>query len=391
MSGLSPYLIAITLTAGADVQTLSGKKLTGDMVGLDKQAIVLKTSSGEIRHPLADVLQIELPAPEVPPKGGWFDVELTDGSVLHCSQVLLKGKSAELTVLPDLPLMVPLSAVFSVLRDAHDPAVKALWQKFLPTRGRLDTVVIANGDKFDGLGGIFGDGTPAGDGIEFTLSGNGEKLTPRLSKVAGLVFVQKPDANAPPILCKVTDAGRSLLVTADLAMSDKGLTITTVAGVKVTYPSATKVAKLDFSKGKLTYLSDLDPASVDETSTEDSVFHYRRDVNLEGGPLRMAGEVHAKGLALHSRTVLTYDIGGDYREMRAVLGVDEGVVTDARVVVTIDGDGRELFKAEIARKDPPRPLAVDVKGVQKLRLTVKSAGLLDLGAQANLGDAKVSK
>src|SRR6478672_2253171 len=190
MYGIFPLLVAATLTAGADVQTLSGKKITGDMVGLDKQAIVLKTSSGEIRHPLSDVLQIELPAPEVAPKGGWFDVELTDGSVLHCSQVLLKGKSAELLLVPDVPLTVPLSAVFSILRDAHDPAVKALWQKFLPTRGRLDTVVIASGDKFDGLGGTFGDGTPTGDGIEFTLSGNGEKLTPRLSKVAGLVFVQ---------------------------------------------------------------------------------------------------------------------------------------------------------------------------------------------------------
>ena len=193
MYGLPQLLLTLTLTAGADVQTLTGKKLFGDIVGLDKQAIVLKTPAGEIRHPLSDVLQIELPTPEIPPKGGWFDVELTDGSVLHCSQVLLKGKSAELTVLPDLPLTVPLSAVFSILRDAHEPAIKAMWQKFLPTRGRLDTVVVASGDKFDGLGGTFGDGTPAGDGIEFTLSGNGEKLTPKLSKVAGLVFVQKPD------------------------------------------------------------------------------------------------------------------------------------------------------------------------------------------------------
>ena len=181
MSGLSPLLLAVALSAGADVQTLTGKKLSGEIVGLDKQAIVLKTPAGDIHQPLKDVLQIELPTPELPPKGGWFDVELTDGSVLHCSQVLLKGKSAELIVLPDLPLTVPLSAVFSVLRDAHDPAVKALWQKFLPTRGRLDTVVVASGERFDGLGGTFGDGTPTGDGIEFTLSGNGEKLTPRLS------------------------------------------------------------------------------------------------------------------------------------------------------------------------------------------------------------------
>src|SRR5437016_2979179 len=142
MYGLSPLLLALSLSAGADVQTLSGKKLTGEIVGLDKSAVVLKTPAGEIRHPLADVLLIDTPQPEAPAKGGWFDVELTDGSVLHCPQVQLKGKAAELTVLPDLQLTVPLSAVFSVLRDAHDPAVRTEWLKFLPTRGQYDTVVV---------------------------------------------------------------------------------------------------------------------------------------------------------------------------------------------------------------------------------------------------------
>jgi len=333
---------------------------------------------------------IDLPMPEGAPKGGWYDLELTDGSVLHCSQVLLKGKAAELTILPHLQLTVPLSAVFSILRDAHDPTVRTDWLRYLPSRGAFDTVVVKSGNKFDGLGGTFGAGTAAGDGIEFTPSDGGEKLTPKLAKVAGLIFVQKPDPNAPPILCKVTDAGRNLLVAADVALTEKGLTVTTVAGIKVSYPAPIH-ARLDFSKGKLTYLSDMDPAAVDETSTEDSVFHYRRDVNLEGGPLRMAGESYTKGLAIHSRTLLTYDIGGDYRELRLTLGVDDGVVIDSRIVVTFEGDGRKLFEAEVGRKDPPRPVAVDVKGVRRLRLTVKSAGLLDLGAQVNLGDAKVSK
>jgi len=385
MFGLSPLLVVLTITAGADVQTLSGKKLSGELVGLDKQTVVLQTAAGEVRHPVADVLRIDLPGGEAPAKGGWYDVELSDGTTLHCSQVLLKGKNAELTVLPALPLTVPLAAVFTVLRDAHDPAVKADFQKFLRTRGALDTVVVRSGDKLDGLGGTFGDGTPAGDAIEFTWSSNNEKLKPKLAAVAGLVFVQRPDPNTPPALCKVTDAGQNVLAAADVALTDKGLTVTTPAGVKVAYPSAAKVTKLDYSRGKLTYLSDLTPVAVDETSTEDSVFHFRRDENLEGGPLRLATELFPKGLAAHSRTVLTYDIGGDYREFRAVLGVDESVVTDSRVVVAIDGDGRELFKAEIGRKDPPRPIAVDVKNVQRLRLTVRSAGLLDLGAQVNFG------
>jgi NPCBM/NEW2 domain len=59
--------------------------------------------------------------------------------------------------------------------------------------------------------------------------------------------------------------------------------------------------------------------------------------------------------------------------------------------VVIAGDGRELFRGQISRKDPPRPLALDVRGVKELRVSVTAAGLIDLGDQVDLVDAKVSK
>ena len=71
--------------------------------------------------------------------------------------------------------------------------------------------------------------------------------------------------------------------------------------------------------------------------------------------------------------------------------MDDGVETESRVDVLIEGDGRELFKGQASRKDPRRPLAVDVRGVRNLRITVRATGLLDFGAQATLADAKVSK
>ena len=72
-------------------------------------------------------------------------------------------------------------------------------------------------------------------------------------------------------------------------------------------------------------------------------------------------------------------------------GVDDGVETESRVEVLIEGDGRELFRGQTGRKEPPRPLALDVRGVRDLRITVRSTGLLDFGAQASLADAKVNK
>jgi hypothetical protein len=103
---------------------------------------------------------------------------------------------------------------------------------------------------------------------------------------------------------------------------------------------------------------------------------------------------YPKGLSIHSRTVLTYDIGGDYNEFRAMLGVDDVVRsengTPVLVRVVIEGDGRELFRGEVRDRDAPKPIALDVKNVRRLKITV-AAPLLDLGNQVDLGDARVSK
>jgi hypothetical protein len=73
------------------------------------------------------------------------------------------------------------------------------------------------------------------------------------------------------------------------------------------------------------------------------------------------------------------------------LGVDPKVQGDSHVKVTIEGDGKELFAAEISRTVEPRPITLDVKNVKQLRIVVASAGLLDLGNHVCLADAKVSK
>jgi hypothetical protein len=391
----TPLLAALVFSAGADLQTLSGKKLSGDVVGLDRQTLILKTADGEVRHPVADVLLIDVGAAEVPPKGSYYEVELTDGTVLRCAQVKLAGSRVELTVLPDQPVSLPLSSVFTILRDAQEPKNRQEWQKFVAKRGQFDKVGVPNGDTIDGLDGTFGVGT--GDGIEFTFAANGEKRNPKLAKVAGLVFAQRADPNAPPSMCKVSDAAGNLLVAADVVLNAQGLAVTTVGGVRVTYPDAKRLAKLDFSKGKLSYLSDLKPTKEGVTlATEDDdqyarFVRYRRDASLDNGPLRLNGTAHAKGLALHAGTQLAYDIGGDYKEFRAVLGVDESVETESKVEVVVEGDGRELYRGTISRRDPPRPLAVDVKGVKELRVSVRATGLLDFGDQVDLVDAKVSK
>ena len=190
-------------------------------------------------------------------------------------------------------MTVPLSSIFTIYRDAHDPTIRQAG-KYLPARpGQFDRIVVNTDGKFDGLDGTFGEGT--GDAIEVTLKANGQKRPIRLAnRIQGLIFAQKPNLSAAPPLCRVSDAAGNLLVAADLVLNAQGLAVTTVSGARVAYPDTGGCGSTS-SKGKLTYLSDLEPARqlVALVAEDDDKFaqlvRFRRDTNLDNGPLRLNG------------------------------------------------------------------------------------------------------
>ncbi len=78
-----------------------------------------------------------------------------------------------------------------------------------------------------------------------------------------------------------------------------------------------------FRGGKMTYLSDLNPSKVEETPFFGHRLPWRRDVNLLGEPLKMKGQTYERGVAVHSRCVLTYDLNGRYSTFEALVGFDD--------------------------------------------------------------------
>jgi hypothetical protein len=314
---------------------------------------------------------------------------------MRCGKFLTPGANIEMTLAAaeggksGPVVQAPLSAVAWLLQDAHDPAVLQEWQeKYLAKKTNEDILKIKTANGAQRLDGTFGNGDAKGERIDFRL---GQRpFAPDLARVLGMVFIRKPGDDQPPPLCKVHDLYQNVLAAAKFEVSDAGIAVTTVAGARVTYPKAL-LLRADFSGDKVAFLSDLQPVQVVEKSSLDNVEHYRRDRNLDDGPLRLGGVSYAKGLALHSRTDLIYDLEGKYKEFRTVLGVDDNVGGDGNAVVRIEGDGRELFRGVVSRKDKPRPLVLEIKGVKQLRIAVGSEGLLELGDHVDLADAKVSK
>ncbi len=119
----------------------------------------------------------------------------------------------------------------------------------------------------------------------------------------------------------------------------------------------------------MTYLSDLTPSKVEETPFFGHRLPLRNNVNLLGEPLKMNGQTYDRGVAVHSRCVLTYDLNGRYSPFEALVGFDEAARGKGRVDCRVFADGKEIYSNPDLRADgPPVKLSLPVAGAEQLRL-----------------------
>ena len=415
-------VLALAPTAvAADLATLEGKKLTGEIVGISGNELIFKSPAGEEKFLVTTIASVTTgPAPKPFESGKKHTtVELTDGSLFRCSEVTIKGESVELKLLapgtagpmPMTPrtITVPMRpAVYAINREAGDLKLDQDFRNLLRTRGRFDLFVFKKKgtneqgkeiELLDVTSGTFGSGDAEAGTIEF----KGEKeeaFSPRrTTQLAGLIFAQKLES-VPPAICKVIDSDGHELVAAAVARTPKGFTINTVSGVKVDL-DANQVSKFDFAAGSVKFLSDLDPVGLDLSGTDPEP--YQRDKNLDKRPIQIfmdpaAGKVESfpKGLTLKAKTMITFELKGHYKTFRAVAGVDADKENEAasQVKITIDdaGAGVNLFKGSVKKGDKPLDLNLNVTNVDRLRITVESDGTVtDLGNQVSFGNARVLK
>jgi hypothetical protein len=383
------FLFPITTSFAAELSTLSGKKYSGDLVAINERTVTLKTSEGDVETQLADILTLNLKdgAAKLPPK--FTDVELVDGTIFHCVKVELKGKKANIELPSGAKITVDLTAISYVLNEAQVEAIRKEFGAIISDRTKSDRFFVHKGGRLDGLEGTFGDASDDGANIAFTDK-SGDKRALPLDRLAALLFNNRLEGNIPPTACRVTDANQNVIVAQKAVLKDKSLSLLTVGGVVVEFPTLEPVMSLDYSKDKIVYLSDMKPVA-EEKSFDDLAVIFTRDSNLDNQPIQLEGVPYGKGMVLHAPLTMSFDLAAQYKEFKTVVGVDTAVQTPSDVRLIFEGDGRKLFEIEVKVKDAPKPITLDVKKVRQFTVRVAQVEGLPFGHQVALADAKVTK
>ncbi len=384
-----PVMAAITaLGLQGQVARLDGEQISGHFVQLDREAVALNVAGEDRTVPLGELLEVRVTdrQPVTPAETPLATVTLIDGSQLHCQQVQTDADICRCQSKSAGPIEVPLVRVAHIRLGAAVASQTQDWSRLLEKESRRDLLVVRRDNGLDFYDGVVGQIAAAS--VAFLL--DGDEVPVGREKVFGVIYFRRPQ-DLPEAACELKFADGSRLSAMSVVWNDSGLQATLRGGDRLELKSAELLA-VDYSAGKIAFLSELEPRAVDYTPFFDTVWEYRRNRSLDGGPIRLDGESYQSGLAIHSRTRLQYRLGRKYRQFKAVMGIDDAIQSGlGSVNVVIRGDDRVLLEAIVEGGASAVPLDLDVTNVLDLEILVDFGDGLDIGDHLDLANARVIK
>ena len=378
-----------------ELSTLTGRHLSGTLSELTADHAAVASNGQQIRVPLAEVLDVRTVRPRsaIAPDSRRPELMQIDGSHLYWTGLRVADRQVSLESAQLGKLSVPLSAVSSIRLAALDRQLADAWRDLSAREVTQDMLVVAKGNVLDHLDGTVG--TIDETTVHFVL--DGEERTAKRAKVFGVVYARR-NADASKPVCELSTAGGDLIKVQTAVWNAGQLKIGLLGGAKLAVP-AEQILSLDYSAGKIRYLSDLKPREMKFelyfhdpwSDLEIQRWLFSRDRPRDGGSLRLGNKEYARGLWIHSRSSLKYRLNGDFRRFQAVMGIDQAVAPKGDVHVVISGDGKPLLEADVRGSDPPQNLDLDVAGVRDLEIFVDYGRDGDIADHLDLADAKVIK
>jgi hypothetical protein len=322
-------------------------------------------------------LAVDPKAAAVPPTDAW--VYLTGDEKLFGKLESISAESLRLTTPWEDHVDIPLARIRGVhlgLLERKEPTDSFV--KRLKERGSEDQLLAqTKSGEVLAINGV----VEATDKDRLRFRYQDRSRTIPLKQVEGLVLATRPEREREGDLRPTFSLPGGLAVSGRWKDLDTAVwKIETPWGQELKLPAA-EIQDVRFRGGKMTYLSDLSPSKVEETPYFGHRLPWRRDVNLIGEPLKMQGRIYDRGLAVHSRCILTYDLDGRYSTFEALVGFDDAVKGKGRVDCRVFADNKELYaNPDLAADSPPVKLAFPVAGAEQLRLCV------DFGRGQDTGD-----
>jgi hypothetical protein len=354
--------LSVAPASAATVAPLDAAPITVASLILDGERLAAGSQTLQLAD--CDWLELGLPVAVGGQAAPRFGIWLTDGSWLPTTGMAVAGNAIRATTpfgLHDLPLTA--IAGWGINEAA-------------PAADGLDRVMVASG-PLDGRVRGLSEGK-----LLVATSLDPEPLAFDLSEVQGLRLAQPVRAAEGLSLWAMSDALRP-----PTRLRVRGAQVVLAASNQPVTGDLLATLRLRVAGGRRQWLSDVTPTQVTEQGAFDVVWPWKRDSDLDGGPLLLGGVRQAKGLTVHSAATMTWKLEGAYQRLRTRLGIADVVAPEGDLVATFSGDGQQLWQGRVRGGQPVQSLDLPLAGIVELRLEVALGERFDIGDHLMLGDA----
>ena len=218
----------------------------------------------------------------------------------------------------------------------------------------------------------------------------------KLEDVYGLILAQGSEKSEAEVngVVSLTEGSQLNCLIKSVSANEVKATVGDVADVVL---PLSVVSRIEIRSNRLAFLSDLTPTSV--KFQQGAVFErqLQKDRNIAGGKLvlrdreKKVSRTFAKGLGTKSGMSVTFPNKG-FDRFVTTLGIDASTNGNGVCKVKVNGDGKELFTADLTGVDPPRPLDIEITGIDQIELVIEFGNdFLDLSDHVNWCDARFVK
>ncbi|MCO6438397.1 MAG: NPCBM/NEW2 domain-containing protein [Phycisphaerae bacterium] len=326
----------------------------------------LKLADGrEVTIPTEEIVRISTSNSDQPPPVADAEFILAGGDHLYGRVVGRGVEAVEIESASAGTLRAPLEGLREIrLRPAiSSRALGADVPDKQTTKETDDRIRLTNGDELRGLvvsvdsAGVTIEGPRGADSIPWSVI--------QFLRMSGLSTLRMP---LP--LAIVTTVHGERLTCRSLVWSEDNIEAEHVAGFRVSI-SAQRVARVDLIGGRWQWLGELEPVSFDHTPMLGISWPYRVNQNALGEPILVDGETYDRGIGVHSRTSLIYELKSEYREFVTALGLDDrsGPFADVSAYILVDGV-RKYAETGLRPGRLIGPVRVDVRRANRIELIV---------------------
>lgn len=313
-------------------------------------------------------------------------VVLGDGALLAARSVALEGDVLLVDCESLGRVAVPSACVAGVVFQVPGEtlAKDLLFDRLARPEGDADVLLLTNGDE---IAGRIETIEPFSVGFSSPVG----PLHVETARLRGLVFnpALQNTAALPPQYVVLGTRDGSRVPAHSITPHARGVSVVFGGALRAVVP-VWQITAIQAFGDPVTYLSDLEPAGYRNEPFLQVTWPYRRDRNVLGGHLRCGGRLYLKGIGVHSRSRISFALGGRYRIFQAELGIDDAAEGGGSVQFRVFVDGQEKYASPVIRGGrPPVPVLVDVAGGKQLDLEVDFADLADVLDRADWLDARL--